>query len=43
MIEQHQIRFDKLAKDKEDSTKTLEKPSMRGTIIANPFNNTIYS
>ena len=30
MIEQHQLWFDKLAKDREDSAKTLEKPSMRG-------------
>lgn len=30
MTEQHQIWFDKLAKDREDSAKTLEKPSMRG-------------
>ncbi|QQS30538.1 MAG: AAA family ATPase [Sphingobacteriales bacterium] len=30
MAEQHQIWFDKLAKDREDSAKTLEKPSMRG-------------
>lgn len=30
MTEQQQIWFDKLAKDREDSAKTLEKPSMRG-------------
>lgn len=30
MTEQHQIWFEKLAKDREDSAKTLEKPSMRG-------------
>jgi hypothetical protein len=30
MTEQHQIWFDKLAKDREESAKTLEKPSMRG-------------
>lgn len=30
MTEQHQIWFNKLAKDREESAKTLEKPSMRG-------------
>ncbi|MEZ4880226.1 MAG: DEAD/DEAH box helicase [Chitinophagales bacterium] len=30
MTEQQQIWFDKLVKDREDSAKTLEKPSMRG-------------
>lgn len=30
MTEQQQLWFDKLAKDREDSAKTLEKPSMRG-------------
>lgn len=30
MTEEHKIWFDKLAKDREDSAKTLEKPSMRG-------------
>ena len=30
MTEQHQIWFDKLVKDREDSARTLEKPSMRG-------------
>lgn len=30
MIELHKIWFDKLTKDREDSAKTLEKPSMRG-------------
>jgi len=30
MTEQQQIWFDHLAKDREDSAKTLEKPSMRG-------------
>ncbi|WP_400263100.1 sacsin N-terminal ATP-binding-like domain-containing protein [Sphingobacterium sp. SG20118] len=30
MTEQHQIWFDKLAKDREESAITLEKPSMRG-------------
>ncbi len=30
MTEEQQIWFDKLAKDREDSAKTLEKPSMRG-------------
>jgi DNA polymerase III delta prime subunit len=30
MTEQQQIWFDQLAKDREDSAKTLEKPSMRG-------------
>lgn len=30
MTEEHQIWFDKLAKDREESAKMLEKPSMRG-------------
>src|SRR5690554_261561 len=30
MTEQHQIWFDKLAKDREESATMLEKPSMRG-------------